>query len=274
MKSIELSAGTLHYRDTGHGRPIVFVHGLLVDGSLWEPVAERLSDRFRCIVPDWPLGSHRTAMRDDAALSPAGIAALVLELLAALDLHDAILVANDSGGAITQIVMTTDRRRIGGVVLTTCDAFEVFPPKAFAYLTQLGRFPGVLGATSVLLRAFAPLRRLPTTYGLLTKRRLDDRLARRWMAPSKDPNVVRDVAKFLRGMSTDVTLKAAERFAEVDVPVLVAWAPEDPSFPVSLAERLVAALPSARLETIEDAWVFASLDRPDRVAELVGEFAR
>lgn len=273
MKSLELSAGTIHYRDTGRGRPIVFVHGLLVDGALWEPVAARLSDRFRCIVPDWPLGSHTTPMKADADLSPTAIAGLVGELLQALALDDVILVANDSGGAITQVLMTTNPARIGGVVLTTCDAFEIFPPKLFAFLHVAARAPSLLGLSAKLLRTFAPLRRLPTTYGRLTKRPIDDALVERWIAPARDPNVVRDVAKFLRGMSPTVTLDAAKHFADVEVPVLVAWAKEDPSFPMDLAERLVSALPHARLETIDDAWVFASLDQPARVAELVADFA-
>ena len=39
-------------------------------------------------------------------------------------------------------------------------------------------------------------------------------------------------------------------------------------------ERLALALPDARLEWIEDAFSFSPEDRPDRVAELVAEFAR
>ena len=33
--SITLRQGTIHYRDEGDGDPIVFVHGLFVDGRLW-----------------------------------------------------------------------------------------------------------------------------------------------------------------------------------------------------------------------------------------------
>ncbi len=273
MPTIELSAGNLHYRDRGAGRPLVFVHGLLVDGALWEPVVDRLADRFRCIAPDWPLGSHPRAMREDADLSPHGVARLVSELLEKLDLDDAVLVANDSGGAITQLVLTEDRRRVGGAVLTTCDAFEVFPPPLFAYLKWLAGAPGLLRASGALLRAVPALQRMPTAYGRLTKRPIARALVDQWLAPSRDPGIGRDVGKFLRGMSPDVTMAAAAKLPTVDVPVLVAWANEDPSFPLALGERLSTTIPNARLELIEDAWVFASLDRPDRVAELVAGFA-
>ena len=60
--------GPIRYRDGGEGEPIVFVHGFLVDGRLWDGVAERLSGEFRCIQPDWPMGSH--VGRDEARCRP------------------------------------------------------------------------------------------------------------------------------------------------------------------------------------------------------------
>ena len=60
MSDVKLPQGTIHYRESGEGPPVVFVHGLLVDGRLWRKVTPLLEDRFRCIVPDLPLGSHGT----------------------------------------------------------------------------------------------------------------------------------------------------------------------------------------------------------------------
>ena len=70
MPEITLPQGTIRYRDEGDGPPVVFVHGLLVNGRLWEPVVERLAGRLRCIVPDLPLGSHAVPLRPDADLGP------------------------------------------------------------------------------------------------------------------------------------------------------------------------------------------------------------
>ena len=64
--------GRIRYREAGEGKPVVFVHGYLVDGRLWDGVVDSLSDRFRCIAPDWPIGSHPMAMNPDADLSPYG----------------------------------------------------------------------------------------------------------------------------------------------------------------------------------------------------------
>ena len=52
-----------------------------------------------------------------------------------------------------------------------------------------------------------------------------------------------------------------------------AWGVDDRFFRIASAERLAAMLRDARIERIEDARTFVALDQPDRVAELIGEFA-
>jgi len=44
-----LSQGPIRYRDTGSGSPIVFAHGLLVDGTLWRKVTPLLDGEFCCV---------------------------------------------------------------------------------------------------------------------------------------------------------------------------------------------------------------------------------
>src|SRR5688572_12371230 len=124
MEEVQLSQGTIRYRDEGSGDPLVFVHGLLVNGRLWDGVAEALRDRHRCIVPTLPLGSHTEPMEPDANLSADGVARMIAELLEALDLRKVTLVGNDSGGALCQLVATRHPERVGRMVLTNCDTYE------------------------------------------------------------------------------------------------------------------------------------------------------
>src|SRR5687768_11003031 len=137
LQRIELASGPIEYRDVGSGPPVVFVHGLFTDGGLLRDVVPLLTASRRCIVPTWPLGSHRLPMRTAVDLSPPAVAALVAELLVALDLRDVTLVGNDSGGAVSQLVAARHGERLGRLVLTNCDALEVFPPPGFAHLPWL-----------------------------------------------------------------------------------------------------------------------------------------
>src|SRR4051794_26190990 len=274
MPETALSQGTIHYRQSGVGPPIVFVHGLLVDGRLRRKVTPLLQDRFRCIVPDLPLGSHRTPMNADADLSPPGLARLVAGFLEALDLDDVVLVANDTGGAISQITAANHPERIGRLLLTNCDAFENFLPPAFRPLQWAARVPPALTAMIQGMR-LTPMRRLPNAFGRLIKHDFAGAPTRDWVEPYlEDRGVRRDTVKVLRGIDPRYTIEAADRLRSFDRPVMLAWAVEDRFFKVSFAEKLAATINGATLERIEDSYTFVPEDQPERLAELIAGFAR
>jgi pimeloyl-ACP methyl ester carboxylesterase len=273
MPELNLPQGTIRYREEGSGPTIVFVHGALVDGRLWEPVVARLCDRFRCVVPELPLGSHEVPMREDADLSPKGLAAIVAGVLDALDLDDVALVGNDTGGAICQLVVVGHPQRVGRLVLTDCDAFENFPPKAFRSMATAAKAPGALRAMLEPMRIHA-VRRLPMAYGGLTKRAVPRDVMDGWtLRALKDGGVLRDLRKVLIGIDPAVLLDNAPKLAQFERPVLLAWGSEDKFFPVAHAHRLAAIFPDARVEEIPDTYTFVSWDQPGRLAELIGAFA-
>lgn len=269
---VSLSQGTVHYRDTGTGPALVFVHGLLVNGTLWRKVVPLLDGRFRCIVPDWPLGSHREAMRADADLTPTGLASIVNDFLVALDLADVTLVGNDTGGAICQIVATEHPGRLARLVLTPCDAFENFLPPMFRPLQWAARVPGLLTLALQSLR-FRRLRSLPIALGWLTKRPVDDSVVQDWIRPFLSNRAVRgDTRKVLRGISSRYTVAAAQKLPGFDRPTLIAWAAEDRFFPLRHAKRLAELLPDSRLELIEDSYTFVPEDQPAVLAQVIADF--
>jgi pimeloyl-ACP methyl ester carboxylesterase len=273
-QQIELAQGTVRYRDSGEGPPIVFVHGLLVDGLLWRKVTPSLEGEFRCIVPDWPLGAHRIALAESADRSPRGMANLIADFLQAMELEEVTLVANDTGGAIAQLLVTERPERIGKLVLTPCDCYENFFPPMFKPLQWLARVPGALRLVAQPMRS-AAVRRSPAGLGLLTKRPIPDEITRGWIEPSlTDPLVRRDAIGLVRAVDSRDTLDAAKKLRDFDRPTLIAWAREDIVFKPRFAERLAGDIPNSRLEWIEDSRSFVSEDQPERLAELIGEFVR
>jgi pimeloyl-ACP methyl ester carboxylesterase len=272
LQSVELPQGTVRYRDSGSGQTIVFLHGLLMAGSLWEGVIARLDDRYRCIAPDLPLGAHSPALNHSADTSPPGIARLVANLLEALDLDAVTLVGNDTGGAIAQLLATRHPDRIGRLVLTNCDAYQNFLPPLFRYLQVAARLPG---ATDLALQSMRirPLRWTPLAFGLLSKGRLDGALVDSWLRPAmQDAGVRRDARKLLRGIHASDTVRAARELRTFDRPTLIAWAPEDRVFTVRYGERLAAEIPGARFERIEDSLTLTPIDQPERTATLIADF--
>ncbi|MFI7666068.1 alpha/beta fold hydrolase [Nocardia sp. NPDC049526] len=271
---VDLPGGRIRYHDTGEGAPVVFVHGLLVNSDLWRNVVPTIAAAgYRCLSPDLPLGSHEIPV-PAADLTPTGVADLIADFLERLDLTDVTVVANDTGGAITQLLLTRRPERIGRVVLTSCDAYEGFFPPAFAALPVLARVPGSLRPLTELMRIRA-LHRLPIAFGWVTKRPVPPEIADSYLLPSRNSAAIRkDLRRFLKTVHRRYTLEAATRFPSVRVPVLVAWAREDKIFPVKYAERLAADLPNATLKFIDDSYTFLSEDQPELLSETILEFTR
>lgn len=270
-REIQLPAGTIRYREAGEGKPVVFVHGYLVDGRLWDGVVDNLSDRCRCIAPDWPIGAQQVAMKPDADLSPYGIAAIVNSFLEALDLDDVTLVGNDSGGAMSQVTVTRHPERIGRLVLTNCDTHENFPPGIFKYLIALTKLPGAASAMAAPLRIGAVAR---GAYRPFTRDPLPPELIASWVEPSlKDRDVKRDLKKVSVDMHRRYTLEAAEKLRGSELPLLLTWAPGDKLFPLKYAQRLASEVPNARIVEIPDARTFVPVDQPQRLADEIAAFA-
>ena len=269
LSEVALPQGKISYRSAGPAAssrpPVVFVHGLLVDARLWDPVAMQLAaEGVRSYAPTLPLGSHQSPVNPDADLSPRGIAALVLDFIAALGLSNVTIVGNDTGGAITQLMLGGDTSRIGAVVLTDCDAYGTFPPRSLAPLFYALRHPGLVAFLELQLRTKL-VRHGPLAYGLLS-RRLDSGLTRDWVRPLASKEIRSDLARFARQVRPGVLLDAASRFSQFSGPVRVVWGDADAYFGMKLGQRLSEAFPRGSLTTVPGGRTFLSLDHPSVVA--------
>jgi pimeloyl-ACP methyl ester carboxylesterase len=273
MSTVSLTPGSIHYDRSGpaDGRTLVFIHGYAMGRSLWRPVAERLAGRgFACVAPTWPLGAHTEAMRSEADLSMEGVAATVAEFLEALELEDVVLVGNDTGGAIAQLVAVDAPDRLGALVLTSCDAFEHFPPPILKPLIAAAKVPPAFVAALQPMRTRFGRKR---AYGALAHADIDH-LASEWIEPAlTDAGVREDLRRFTASLRRETTVAAGERLPEFGKPALIAWSADDAFFPTEDGRRLAAALPDARLEVIPGARTFSMIDRPDALADLIADFA-
>jgi pimeloyl-ACP methyl ester carboxylesterase len=273
MSTIEIGAGTIHYEVTGpaNGRPVVFMHGYMMGGQIWRPVSERLADLgLRCFAPTWPMGAHSHPLRPGADQTITGVAHIVADVLDALDLQDVVVVGNDSGGVVTQLVAVHHPERVGAMVLTSCDAFEHFPPPILNPMILAAR-SGPLFRPALQAMRLAVVRR--RAYGALAHCDISD-LARIWVRPAmENPAVAEDLRQLTLSCRTEVTTGVAARLPEFDKPTLIAWSADDAFFAVEDGERLAATVPNARLAVIEGARTFSMLDQPDRLAALMSTIA-
>jgi pimeloyl-ACP methyl ester carboxylesterase len=274
MPQVALDQSTIDYRvfgpeDSPHP-PVLFVHGILVDGRLWDRVAEVLARQgFRCYLPNWPLGSHTNPVRDDAALSPRGVATMVRDFIAALGLTDVTLVGNDTGGGLCQLVIDAYPEQIGRLVLTNCDAFDKFPPFPFTLVFALLRGPVSIKLLSEQMRIKA-LRHSPLGYGLLV--RPDAHLTSAWLEPCRtDVRIRRNLATLLRNVAKTDLIDVATRLGQFTKPVTIVWGQGDRVFTPTLGRRLAALFPNCTLIEVPEARTFVSLDAPDAVIDAIAK---
>ncbi len=269
---IELPQGTVRYLDHGTGPTLVLVHGLLANSILWSQMLPHLAAHFRCIAPELPLGAHSLPMNKDADLTPLGIAHLVADLMAALDLHDVTLVGNDTGGAICQIVIARHPERITRLILTNCDAFEQFFPAPLAALQVGARLFGVQFANVLAWALRARVAQRGFLASVSNRRPTPAELDAAFRTMLHLPGVRRDVTRFLRAVSNRYTLEAARTFSAFQHPVLLVWGKDDMFFSAQLAHRLQQAFPDARLTFLPNSRAFVPLDQPEALAQHITEF--
>ncbi len=277
MPHLTLPQATIDYHEVGPQDsphpPVLFVHGALVDARLWSGVANTLATKgFRCILPTWPLGSHTSPVADRAVLSPQGVAELIHQFIVARDLDDVTLVGSDTGGGVCQFLVDAHPERIGRLVLTNCDAFDVFPPFPFNAVFTLMRSAASTRALGSLMRLKA-LRHSPLAYGLLMNEP-DPALTASWIAPATDDSrIAGDFAALARSIGHTDLVSTAPRLRGFTKPVSVVWGQRDRCFTPELGRRLAALFPNVSLIEIPGSRTFVSLDDPSAVATATSEIS-
>jgi pimeloyl-ACP methyl ester carboxylesterase len=273
MAELALKQATIEYQqfgpqDSAHP-PVLFVHGILVDGGLWRDVAEKLARRgYRCIVPTLPLGSHTIPVNEASALSLPGVAQIINDAMVALDLSDVTLVGSDTGGGLCQLVVDAYPDRIGRLVLTNCDAFDKCPPFPFDLVFGLLRGPISIRALFGLMR-LRTLRSSAVGFGLLINKP-DPDLTAAWLQPClQDTRICRDLAALLRQVAAADLTDVATRLPRFTKPVTLVWGQGDRVFTPGLGRRLAGVFSNAKLIEVPNAKTFVSLDNPEAVIDAI-----
>ncbi|WP_213955958.1 alpha/beta hydrolase [Variovorax sp. dw_954] len=257
MPFAQVNGQNLYFEDSGGDGPaIVFSHGLLMDGTMFEPQVAALKSRYRCIVWD-ERGHGRTATDECAPFTYYDSANDLAALLAHLGIRRAVLAGMSQGGYLSLRCALTHPALVSALVLIDTQAMQEDPaqmPHHQALLEDWQRN----GLTDV-------------NAGVIEHIILGDGWsgAAPWRAKWKQLLPVNLLQCFTTLATRD---DISERMAEIKVPTLVVHGEADQAIELSRAMAMAKALPNAEVVTVPGAGHAANLTHPDVVNPAIEKF--
>lgn len=274
MKSVDVTAGTIEYREEGdpNGPPVVLLHGLLMNDAQWNLALPLLPSGFRYLLPVLPMGGHRIPMREDADLTLLGMVNIVADFLDALELDDVTLVVTDWGGALFLTDIGRDKR-VARLAICPSEAFDNFPPGFPGKVAWLASRNTVTVSLAMRQLKVGWLRRQWLMFGQMAKNPIPQDIVNEWMAAGlADRRIRQDLVKYCRTKFVGAELtRATNSLKSFTGPALVLWS-RNPVMPAEHGERLAALLPQGQLRYVDDAYVLVMTDQPEETARAIGEF--
>ena len=243
---VHTRSGPASYIDTGGpGRAALFVHGLGTSSYLWRHVIDQFDGQRRCVAVDLPLYGQTPAAADQDFSLP-GLARFVTDFCDALDLTDVDLVANDTGGAISQVVAAGNPGRLHTLTLTNCEAHDNLPAKALLPTVLLARMGLFARLAPRLMRDIPRARKRAFGSGYQDVANLPLEIARAWLEPALGTTEsARQSQRLLTSLHARDLLAIEPALARLQVPTLIVWGTGDIFFRRKWAYWLRETIPGA-----------------------------
>ncbi len=248
---VDTRSGPASYIDVGGpGRAALLVHGVGTSSYLWRHVIDQLDGERRCVAVDLPLHGQSPAAADQDFSLP-GLARFVADFCDALELTDVDLVANDTGGAISQVFTTGNPERLHSLTLTNCEAHDNVPPKALLPAVVLARMGLVARLAPRLTRDIPRARKRFFGSGYQDVANLPEEIVRAWLeAAFGTAESARQSQRLLTSLHARDLLAIEPALARLQVPTLIVWGTSDIFFRRKWAYWLRDTIPGAT-EVIE-----------------------
>ncbi len=245
----------IHYVETGTGAPLILVHGLADDATIWDSVIPALSARFRVIALDQIGFGH-----SDKPLLNYRVSTFVDFLdgfLTELKIEHVSLIGNSLGGWVAAAFALVHPGRIERLVLSDAAGYaalaKTMDPRAVSALRLASRED---------IRYLGPLtfhdKRFYQDVDLAFKQRV---------TAGDGYTVGRLLDSMIRG---DDTLD--NRLNVINRPTLILWGRDDKLIPLTFGERFHQEITNSRLQIIDNCGHMPQVECPDQFVTAVLQF--
>ena len=247
------------------------MHGFPLNGFQWRGAIDRLSAHRRCVAPDL-MGLGYSEIPEGGSVTPDAQVRMLVALLDALSIPTADVVANDSGGAVAQLLAVRFPHRVRTLLLTNCDVETDSPPPSFLPVVAMARAGTFVDASLAPGLADKDLARSAKGIGGLaysdpshpTDEAIDCYFAPLVSSPLRKAQVHAYAIALERNPLAGIE-PALRRF---DAPARIVWGTADTIFSPASPDYLDRILPGSRgVRRLAGAKLFFPEEFPDVIAE-------
>jgi 3-oxoadipate enol-lactonase len=257
MLSRPLDDATLFWREDGSpdGAPVVLLHALGVDHSLWNAVVPLLPQGLRIVRPD--MRGHGQSSVPPAPYKMGTLVSDAERIMDLLGLRDAVVVGSSIGGMIAQGLAAKRLDLVRGLCLANTAA-KIGTPATWGDRIAQVHAGGIAAIAEPTLARWFP----PRTRNTPAAWRIAGVLA------ETSPEGYAGCAAAIAGTDFYTTTAA------LTLPTLVVAGSADGSTPPDLVRETAGLIRGARYEMIRGAGHLPMIDRPEEFARLLAEFLR
>jgi pimeloyl-ACP methyl ester carboxylesterase len=262
MPRIDIDGVEIHYEEKGQGpETIVFAHGLLWSGRMFDEQVQALCETYRCITFDF-----RGQGRSEVAAEGYDMDRLTLDtarLIEALDCAPCHFVGLSMGGFVGMRLAIRRPELLQSLMLvnTSADTEPPWQAKRYRWLSFVARW---FGLSIVAHRAMSVM------FGpkfLSDPARVDQR--KKWRAELLNNHRI-GVTRAVKGVVDRSGVH--DQLDRITVPTLVVVGERDVATPPGVGQRIHEGVCRSRLVTIPDAGHTSTVEEPQAVTAAVTEF--
>lgn len=254
----QINGAKIHYQVSGHGEPLLLIHGFPLDGNLFMRQRQHLSRHFKVITPDLPGFGRSTAADDNATLTTYAHA--MFGLMDKLGIHKAIIGGHSMGGMTVLEMYKEQPERFAGMILIDTAAIAAPLPRKHLWkgYAQLAQQSG---------------NHTTTMNNLLIPNMLS------YHARKHDKQLVNQMKAMVKAASTAGVVGGANALANradytgelssIDVPTLIIVGSQDTITPVPIAKNMHKAIKGSNLAIIKGASHAAILEKANQADKAI-----
>ena len=276
--TISANGAKFHVAKTGTGEPLLLLHGWPEFWLSWEPLMQRLQDRFTLIAPDL-----RGFGKSDKPVEPFGPPDHAKDMVALLDafgIKRAGVVGHDVGGAIMQPLARSSPDRLVGLFFFDFVYPGIGPRMAepdrlkeiwYQSFNQMEMAPTIVGATRRACETYIGHFLRHWSYRKDAFDGVLDAFTDNFMQTG---NLAGGFAHYRAANAGRIAMMKGEvpNLPKITVPTCVRWAEHDPLFPYAWTDRLGETFANLDLAMFPGVGHFPHREDPDRAAEEIATF--